>query len=358
MNSLSPCNRIERIQSTIQESNMQKGEDVSAAVFLLTAEKYDHSKGFYSIGLEYNISQLSKKHFVFLQILDKWENLGQEIASVRVKIEDRSISVLTLCGHGSSDDRLRLGELFYGVEEVSTQDFQSLAPNATIILNSCNTGLKLAKKIASIAQGRRVIAPTGEIAAETLVFFQIPKNDEYMMASHCTKEGLLIPNMKVFDDNGDITDEISLSFDEIYNVYKERFCWLQERAQDGDKEAQYYLGWHYAEGLGTPLSQKEAFQWFKKAALQGLPEANYILGAFFGSERSTETLPEQTLPCFRYDWNNWNATLRRDPPVQQGIQRPLDEGYIKLSSTLDSIINTGSVPCNSIQMSKGEYIRI
>jgi TPR repeat protein len=49
-------------------------------------------------------------------------------------------------------------------------------------------------------------------------------------------------------------------------------------AENGDAEAQLFLGHAYAEGKGVAPDPRQSFQWYLKAARQGLPEAQYEVG--------------------------------------------------------------------------------
>jgi TPR repeat protein len=278
--------RIDAIQNLIRENNDMKSVDVSAAVYLLTHEKYDYNHAIHTIGLEYNVFQLTKTHFVFLKVLDRWENLGQEIASIKSEIGDRSITILILNGHGEKD-RVQLGEHTYCVEDVSANDFRTLDPRATIIVNACRAGQILAGRIATV-QERRVIASISDSIKTAVMFFQERNSsDGYMMASFTLGKNVPILNAKLFRKNE--VAEIILPPE----VLTERVRWLQDRAQDGSPEAQYFLGWHYELGFGITMSHKDAFEWCMKAAEQEYPAAQSLMGWYYysgdyGVEKSLE----------------------------------------------------------------------
>jgi TPR repeat protein len=56
--------------------------------------------------------------------------------------------------------------------------------------------------------------------------------------------------------------------------------WLP-RAQEGDQEAQNYLGIQYALGLGVSRNYKEALKWYELAAKAGYPDAQRNYGDMF-----------------------------------------------------------------------------
>jgi len=53
---------------------------------------------------------------------------------------------------------------------------------------------------------------------------------------------------------------------------------LQPLAEDGDADAQYYLGTMYQHGHGVPQDPAAAVRWYERAARQGHPLAQFALG--------------------------------------------------------------------------------
>ena len=56
---------------------------------------------------------------------------------------------------------------------------------------------------------------------------------------------------------------------------------LREAAARGDAPAQYVIGVHYADGVGTKADLKTAAKWFERAASAGLAPAQYRLAAMY-----------------------------------------------------------------------------
>jgi len=56
--------------------------------------------------------------------------------------------------------------------------------------------------------------------------------------------------------------------------------WLA-RAQEGDSNAQYIVGFRYVRGEGTPQNVTEAARWLRDAAEQGHPQAQWSLGTLY-----------------------------------------------------------------------------
>jgi len=58
---------------------------------------------------------------------------------------------------------------------------------------------------------------------------------------------------------------------------------IRTKAEEGDRDAQYELGWRHAIGMGLELDDDEALEWLVKAADQGHPLAQNNLGARYYS---------------------------------------------------------------------------
>ena len=63
--------------------------------------------------------------------------------------------------------------------------------------------------------------------------------------------------------------------------YKTALREWQPLAEQGDVDAQFYLGVMYENGRGLPQDYKEAIKWYKLSAEQGDAEAKYNLGVFY-----------------------------------------------------------------------------
>ena len=56
---------------------------------------------------------------------------------------------------------------------------------------------------------------------------------------------------------------------------------LLRKANAGDMEAQWDLGWMYSDGSDVPIDYKEALKWYRKAAEQGHALAQWQLGFMY-----------------------------------------------------------------------------
>ena len=60
--------------------------------------------------------------------------------------------------------------------------------------------------------------------------------------------------------------------------FAEAYCRWKPLARAGNAEAQYNLGWLYANGNGMNVDMKKAFYWWKQAAAQDHADAQFALG--------------------------------------------------------------------------------
>ena len=57
--------------------------------------------------------------------------------------------------------------------------------------------------------------------------------------------------------------------------------YFRKAAEQGDADAQYFLGWMYDNGEGVTQNDKEAVKWYLKAAEQGDAKAQNSLGMMY-----------------------------------------------------------------------------
>ena len=73
----------------------------------------------------------------------------------------------------------------------------------------------------------------------------------------------------------------------------------QERAAEGDPQAQYYVGEIYEKGMGRPADYEQAFNWYKRAAEQGFGKARMALGYFYEMGLGVEQNLIESLKWYR-----------------------------------------------------------
>jgi len=62
----------------------------------------------------------------------------------------------------------------------------------------------------------------------------------------------------------------------------------RSKAESGDSNAQYNIGWLYVKGRGVQTNNAEAVRWFLKAAKQGEPSAQSNLGVMYAHGRGVQ----------------------------------------------------------------------
>lgn len=66
----------------------------------------------------------------------------------------------------------------------------------------------------------------------------------------------------------------------MFNFAKKRVNKLVEKAESGDLEAQYQLGYNYDKGIDVKVDKKQAWYWVAESAKGGFAEAQATLSAF------------------------------------------------------------------------------
>lgn len=77
------------------------------------------------------------------------------------------------------------------------------------------------------------------------------------------------------------------------------FAGFKQLAEKGNAAAQFYLGYMYHAGRGTPKDEQQALAWHRKAAEQGFDQAQDNLGQMCDKEN---WLPKTK---HRYKWKLW-----------------------------------------------------
>ena len=74
----------------------------------------------------------------------------------------------------------------------------------------------------------------------------------------------------------------------IEKDYKKAFEYLKKAADDGNVNAQYYIGTLYYKGKGIEKDYEKAFEYLKKAADKGHIDAQYNLGFCYAEGKGIE----------------------------------------------------------------------
>ncbi len=77
------------------------------------------------------------------------------------------------------------------------------------------------------------------------------------------------------------------------------FVYCAAAAEQGDVDAQTFIGWMYAEGRGVAKDGAEAVRWYRKAAEQGVAQAQNNLGTMYGKGDGVAEDNAEALRWFR-----------------------------------------------------------
>jgi TPR repeat protein len=112
--------------------------------------------------------------------------------------------------------------------------------------------------------------------------------------------------------------------------YAEAYCAWRPLAEQGDAQAQYNLGWFYANGYGVQVNPTKAVDWWQRAGDQGHIEAQFALGMMYASGDGMEPDLSRAIPWLlkaaRQGHEDARDVLRkslRENPEQLGEILPL-----------------------------------
>lgn len=266
--------------------NAKQSKEAPAAVVVMG--KYDATE-LLCASAQSLLLQMAKTHHVVLKSIDDASLFGKNIREGCSELGKKA-SVLIVLSHGRSDF-FRLGEdvpwykfgwikrPLYRKEDVHSEDFSMLAPDAKIILLSCASAKGIAKTL-SIVSKRVVFATSEMLLAVNTCFYNWP-NSEICVLSYNEKNE---QHMNIFDPSSlSISIPLcSMNSEETKNSFCEMESYLKQKAEAGDTNAQvklggFYLGMH----KGHENQEEMALHWITIAANQGNPQAQYTLGIFY-----------------------------------------------------------------------------
>ena len=97
---------------------------------------------------------------------------------------------------------------------------------------------------------------------------------------------------------------------------REAARWFRKAAEQGHAEAQFNLGAMYDNGQGVPQDDAEAVKWFRKAAEQGLAVAQYDLGVMYDNGQGVPQDYAQAYMWFNLAASRFPPGERRDKAVK------------------------------------------
>lgn len=95
---------------------------------------------------------------------------------------------------------------------------------------------------------------------------------------------------------------------------------LAERAEQGDKTAQYQMGMHYLQGKNIDQDYQRAAYWFGKSAEQGVAASYYQLGLLYAEGNGVEKNAEQAVAVWSL------ASLKGHGEAQFRLAESYDQG--------------------------------
>ncbi len=104
---------------------------------------------------------------------------------------------------------------------------------------------------------------------------------------------------------------------EFKYLFRKPVAEVKAAAEQGEAEAQYYLGERYVMGYGVRQDYDEALKWYEKAAKQGFALAQFELGLIYNEGKGVQQ-------------NKWTAKEWFGKACDNGLRQGCDE-YRKLS---------------------------
>ncbi len=86
-------------------------------------------------------------------------------------------------------------------------------------------------------------------------------------------------------------------------------------ADQGDADAQFYLGRMYQRGYGVPQDNQQARHWWEKAAAQGLVDAQFNLGLIY---ENGEGVPQDLVQAHKW-YNLAGVNGHKDAATQRDV---------------------------------------
>lgn len=139
---------------TLELCNRSKDASSPEALILLSSK--DWNLAFSHVSTQHHILEVAKTHRVGIQVVHKIADIKPAMERHR-SIIGKQINLLEFHAHGT-ETFMDMGEELLTERDIKKEDLESLDRDGIINLLSCETGLKLAQKIADITC-RKVFAP-------------------------------------------------------------------------------------------------------------------------------------------------------------------------------------------------------
>ena len=141
----------------------------------------------------------------------------------------------------------------------------------------------------------------------------------------CRQEPLDVPAMTQKAEAGDRIAQYLLGMHYAFGIQTEDHVtqsvyWFRKSAEQGYSEAEYRLAQAYASGRGIGDDSKGASYWFQKAAEDGSVNAQFWLGLMYENGRVVEQSHEEALKWFV------RAAEQGDPDAQVSLGQAYEDG--------------------------------
>ena len=123
--------------------------------------------------------------------------------------------------------------------------------------------------------------------------------------------------------------------------YATALIFLRPLAEQGNPQAQYTLGYIYAEGEGVPKDDGEAAKWYCKAAKQGNADAQNEIGIMYAAGRGVPLALAEAAKWFRKTAEQGHVGAQSNLGLMyyigEGVPQDLVQAYMwfKIADALD-----------------------
>jgi hypothetical protein len=264
-----------------QENTCPENRARPAALILVaeSLENQDHELDPYVKSL---CRQIEKTHDVYRAIIGDPNRIASTIREAGSRL-GREPSALVVLAHGNPHQIHFSKEKIYRDQDIRTEDFLGLAPDAKIYLISCRTGQFFAPEMARILK-TEVYAPTNKISPLRTVFDESDGN--LIMVSY----GIHDNKQHVHAFPRDRPSEtVAENVPVIRAKLSEQFSLLKLGARLGNPQDQFALAYYYLHGSGeVKQSVSDAKSWFRLAAEKGDHIAWFYLATLLEEESIEE----------------------------------------------------------------------
>ncbi|MGD8308991.1 MAG: tetratricopeptide repeat protein, partial [Chromatiales bacterium] len=125
--------------------------------------------------------------------------------------------------------------------------------------------------------------------------------------------------------------------------FAQAYCLWEPLARHGHAEAQYNLGWLYANGNGMNVDIETAIAWWKKAAEQGHAEAQFALGLAYTTGESVGRDMDEAVRWYVAAASSGHEDARDIIRRMVGVDNPAVRPYLPALGNADWLVRTRRV---------------